>query len=53
MNEAATFKIENGAAGGKRALLTGDWTATHLGLAPDRLIAELGGAKDATSILPA
>ena len=47
MDEAAAFKIEDG-DGGKRALLTGDWTATHLGQAPDRLSAELQGSKDAT-----
>jgi phospholipid/cholesterol/gamma-HCH transport system permease protein len=47
MDEAAAFKIEDG-GGGKRALLTGDWTATQLGLTPDRLVTELGGAKDVT-----
>ena len=47
MDEAAAFKIEDGGAG-KRALLTGDWTATHLGLTADRLVSELGGAKDVT-----
>jgi len=40
MDEAAAFKIDDG-AGGKRAVLTGDWTATHLGLAPDRLASQL------------
>ena len=47
MDEAAAFKIDTG-AGGKRAVLTGDWTATHLGLAPDRLASELRDAKSAT-----
>ena len=47
MDEAAAFKIEDG-EGGKRALLTGDWTATQLGQAPDRLNAELQGARNAT-----
>ena len=46
MDEAAGYSIENG-AGGKRALLTGDWTAVHLGGAPDRLSADLHGAKNA------
>ena len=47
MDEAAAFRIEEG-GGGRRALLTGDWTATHLGPTPDRLMAEVGGAHDVT-----
>ena len=34
-------------------MLTGDWTATHLGLAPDRLASELRDAKSATLDLTA
>ena len=47
MDEAAGYRIEN-AGGAKRALLTGDWTAVHLGGAPDRLSADLHAAQGAT-----
>ena len=45
MEEAAEFTLDGE---GRRAVLTGDWTAVQLGDAPDRLASALAGRRDVT-----
>src|SRR5665213_2514917 len=47
MEQSADFSLED-TDHGKRAVLTGDWTAVRMGEAPDRLAASLKGAPEAT-----